>query len=168
VNDSGLLIRFLIISPLLIVSLVLHELAHGWVAYQLGDPTAKAHGRLSLNPIRHMDLWGTAVLAITFVHGPASTLLQRCPPLPSNAITNPAANAELVPTTPPPKSTIVWYVPATMALSFESSAAVCPQSMFGPPRSVDQRCVASRAQLATKMSWTPFELSGPPPRFMLP
>lgn len=66
-TDSSLLIRFLIISPLLLVSLVLHELAHGWVAYRLGDPTAKAHGRLTLNPIRHLDPWGTAMLAVTFL-----------------------------------------------------------------------------------------------------
>jgi Zn-dependent protease len=67
VIDSALLLRFIIISPLLIISLVLHELAHGWVAYLLGDPTAKAHGRLSLNPIRHLDLWGTVMLAATFI-----------------------------------------------------------------------------------------------------
>jgi Zn-dependent protease len=67
VTDSGLFVQFLIISPLLIVSLVLHELAHGWVAYLLGDPTAKAHGRLSLNPVRHMDLWGTLMLAASFL-----------------------------------------------------------------------------------------------------
>jgi Zn-dependent protease len=67
VIDSGVLVQFLIISPLLIVSLVLHELAHGWAAYLLGDPTAKAHGRLSLNPIRHLDTWGTVMLAATFL-----------------------------------------------------------------------------------------------------
>jgi Zn-dependent protease len=67
VSESGLLLRFLIISPLLIVSLVLHELAHGWAAHGLGDPTAKAHGRLTLNPIKHMDLWGTIVLAGSFL-----------------------------------------------------------------------------------------------------
>ena len=66
-TDSSLLVRFLIISPLLIVSLVLHELAHGWVAYLLGDPTAKAHGRLTLNPIKHLDTWGTIMLAVTFL-----------------------------------------------------------------------------------------------------
>jgi Zn-dependent protease len=66
-TDSSLIVRFLIISPLLIVSLVLHELAHGWVAYLLGDPTAKAHGRLSLNPIKHMDTWGTIMLAASYL-----------------------------------------------------------------------------------------------------
>lgn len=61
-TESGLVVQFLIISPLLIGSLVLHELAHGLVAYHLGDPTAKAHGRLTLNPIRHLDPVGTLVL----------------------------------------------------------------------------------------------------------
>jgi len=65
--DNELLVQFLIISPLLIVSLVLHELSHGWAAYLLGDPTAKAHGRLSLNPVRHLDLLGTGMLAVTFL-----------------------------------------------------------------------------------------------------
>ena len=66
-TGNGLFVQFLIVSPLLLVSLVLHELAHGWVAWKLGDPTAKTHGRLTLNPIAHLDLWGTAMLAITFL-----------------------------------------------------------------------------------------------------
>lgn len=66
-NDSGLLLQFLIVSPLLLVSLVLHELAHGWVAYKLGDPTAKMYGRLTLNPIKHLDTWGTIMLVVTFL-----------------------------------------------------------------------------------------------------
>jgi Zn-dependent protease len=82
VNESGLLIRFLIISPLLIVSLVLHELAHGWVAHLLGDPTARAHGRLSLNPIRHLDLWGTVALAVTFMISGGTAFLGWAKPVP--------------------------------------------------------------------------------------
>ena len=66
-TDNGLFVQFLIISPLLLVSLVLHELAHGWVAWKLGDPTAKLHGRLTLNPLKHLDTWGTVMLAVTFL-----------------------------------------------------------------------------------------------------
>jgi len=66
-TDNGLVVQFLIISPLLLVSLVLHELAHGWVAWKLGDSTAKAHGRLTLNPLKHLDTWGTVMLAVTFL-----------------------------------------------------------------------------------------------------
>jgi Zn-dependent protease len=82
VTDSSLLIRFLIISPLLLISLVLHELAHGWVAYLLGDPTAQAHGRLSLNPIRHLDRWGTIMLAVTFLGSGGSFFFGWAKPVP--------------------------------------------------------------------------------------
>jgi len=43
-------------------AIVLHEVSHGYVSYKLGDPTAKSRGRLSLNPIKHIDPWGTVVL----------------------------------------------------------------------------------------------------------
>jgi Zn-dependent protease len=57
---------------LLLVSLVAHELAHGWAAARLGDPTAREQGRLSWNPIRQLDPWGTAVLVLTFLGSAAS------------------------------------------------------------------------------------------------
>ena len=56
---------FLYLIPLLIASLVLHELAHAYVATWLGDPTPREHGRLTLNPISHLDPLGTAMFAIT-------------------------------------------------------------------------------------------------------
>ena len=49
------------IIPILL-HLTLHEWAHGFVAYRLGDPTAKRAGRLSINPLRHLDLIGTIML----------------------------------------------------------------------------------------------------------
>lgn len=52
----------LILVPVLIVAIVFHEVAHGWAALSLGDPTAKEQRRLSLNPIRHVDPVGTVVL----------------------------------------------------------------------------------------------------------
>ena len=45
-----------------ITALPVHECAHGWVAYKLGDPTAKQLGRLTLNPFKHFDLFGTMML----------------------------------------------------------------------------------------------------------
>lgn len=48
----------------LIFAIVIHEVAHGWVAYRLGDPTAKAAGRLTLNPIPHIDLFGTIIMPL--------------------------------------------------------------------------------------------------------
>lgn len=48
--------------PATLIALILHEWAHGYVAYRLGDPTAKMMGRLSLNPLHHLDPLGTALL----------------------------------------------------------------------------------------------------------
>ena len=51
-----------ILIPCLIVAIVFHEVAHGWTALMLGDPTAKERNRLSLNPIRHVDPMGTLLV----------------------------------------------------------------------------------------------------------
>jgi Zn-dependent protease len=56
------IIDTLTIILILFSSIILHEYAHGWVAYQLGDPTAKQAGRLTLNPLKHIDLFGTILL----------------------------------------------------------------------------------------------------------
>ncbi|MCX8032813.1 MAG: site-2 protease family protein [Thermoleophilia bacterium] len=60
-------LNLFILLPVLLLSMMAHELAHGWVAYRLGDPTAKIRGRLSLNPIRHLDPLGTAMFVITYL-----------------------------------------------------------------------------------------------------
>ena len=49
---------------ILLYSIILHELAHGWVAYKLGDSTPKLAGRLTFNPLAHIDLIGTIILPI--------------------------------------------------------------------------------------------------------
>ncbi|NPA33189.1 MAG: site-2 protease family protein [Aquificae bacterium] len=48
--------------PALMIAVILHEVAHGWVAYKMGDPTPKEAGRLTLNPIPHIDPLGTIIL----------------------------------------------------------------------------------------------------------
>ena len=55
---------FLILSVPLLYSIIIHELAHGWVAFRMGDMTAKWMGRLTLNPLRHLDPIGTLMLFI--------------------------------------------------------------------------------------------------------
>lgn len=57
-------IAFALISIPLLYSIILHELAHGWVAYRFGDSTARQMGRLSLNPLRHLDPIGTLLLFV--------------------------------------------------------------------------------------------------------
>jgi Zn-dependent protease len=55
-------VGFILIAIPLLYAVIFHELAHGWVAYRMGDPTAKLMGRLSLNPLKHLDPMGTLML----------------------------------------------------------------------------------------------------------
>ena len=59
-NDTLFQVAALVIP--LIIAIVFHEVAHGWTARALGDPTAAQLGRLSLNPIKHVDPFGTIIL----------------------------------------------------------------------------------------------------------
>lgn len=56
---------FILILPVLLLSLTLHEFSHGFVAYLLGDPTPYREGRLTLNPIKHLDFFGALALILT-------------------------------------------------------------------------------------------------------
>ena len=58
---SDIIVKFLILAPPILLALTFHEYAHGYIAYRLGDPTAKRLGRLTLNPIKHLDPIGTIV-----------------------------------------------------------------------------------------------------------
>jgi len=66
-NDFLTTISILAVPVLLAVTV--HEFAHGWAAFKLGDPTARLAGRLTLNPIKHLDLVGTLVFFITRMVG---------------------------------------------------------------------------------------------------
>jgi Zn-dependent protease len=59
------IVRQLVISAVpILIAIILHEVAHGYVAYKLGDPTAKIAGRLTLNPISHVDPFGTILMPL--------------------------------------------------------------------------------------------------------
>ncbi|MDB5099491.1 MAG: Peptidase family [Cyanobacteria bacterium RYN_339] len=66
---DNLLMRLAIVVPVAIVSLTLHELAHAATADALGDPTPREQGRLSFNPIVHMDPMGTLMLVVSSMAG---------------------------------------------------------------------------------------------------
>lgn len=59
------IIEFLYFLGAILISLTVHEASHAMIAYYLGDPTAKTEGRISLNPIRHLDMMGSLVFLIT-------------------------------------------------------------------------------------------------------
>jgi len=60
---------------ILIMSAVLHEVAHGYVALALGDPTAKLEGRLTLNPLKHLDPFGSVLLPLLMYISTAGGLM---------------------------------------------------------------------------------------------
>lgn len=63
-NPVQLVLVLLMSAVAILAALILHEIAHGYVAYRCGDPTAKMLGRLSLNPAKHLDPIGTACLVL--------------------------------------------------------------------------------------------------------
>ena len=82
-------IQIVIMVVAFIPALVLHEVAHGYAAYKLGDPTAKNAGRLSLNPLRHVDPFGTVILpgcliAMSVLGGGGGMLFGYAKPVPYN------------------------------------------------------------------------------------
>ena len=74
------LLAFLL--PILVVSMVLHEMAHGYVATRIGDPTARMLGRLSPNPARHVDPLGSAMFAISWIASGGTFLFGWAKPIP--------------------------------------------------------------------------------------
>ena len=68
VNEN--LIKLILFLPVFLISLAAHEFAHAWFANRFGDSTAKDKGRLTLNPIKHLDLFGSVIIPLmTFMSG---------------------------------------------------------------------------------------------------
>jgi Zn-dependent protease len=63
-DPAGFLAALLLKVPALLLAVTVHELAHGWVADWLGDPTARLHGRLTLNPLPHLDPLGALAFVV--------------------------------------------------------------------------------------------------------
>ena len=68
----------------LVFAVMIHEVAHGWVALRCGDPTARDAGRLSLNPVRHIDLVGTIILPTILALSGSGVMFGWAKPVPVN------------------------------------------------------------------------------------
>ena len=68
----------------LIMSVVVHEFSHGYTAYLLGDNTARLSGRLTLNPIKHLDLFGSVILPLLLIISKAGFVIGWAKPVPYN------------------------------------------------------------------------------------
>ena len=76
---------------ILVFSVMIHEIAHGSVAYSLGDPTAKNEGRLTLNPLKHIDIFGSIIVPLLLLlssvfSGGAGIIFGWAKPVPVNPI----------------------------------------------------------------------------------
>jgi len=114
--DLDVLIRVVIWAVPVLFSIVIHEVSHGWMAYRLGDDTAKRLGRLTLNPLSHIDLIGTLILPfiLIIVGGPVFGWAKPVPYNPYNF--NPNVN---------PRNGAMWVAVAgpgsNLCLAFISS-----------------------------------------------
>jgi len=77
-------INFIFLIAILILSVVIHEVSHGYIAYLLGDPTAKRAGRLSMNPFKHLDLTGSFIVPLMLVLLKSSFVFGWAKPVPYN------------------------------------------------------------------------------------
>jgi Zn-dependent protease len=82
----------------LVIAIVFHEVAHGRVARRLGDPTAQERGRLSFNPIKHIDPFGTVILPLILAVSHAGAIFGWAKPVPVNyaRLRNPRRDMVLV------------------------------------------------------------------------
>jgi len=78
------LMGFLLLFPLFMIAVMVHEVSHGWMALLLGDPTAKQAGRLTFNPLRHIDPVGTLLLPIILFLARAPFVFGWAKPVPIN------------------------------------------------------------------------------------
>jgi len=119
---------FFLVFPVFILSVVVHECAHGWVALACGDPTARERGRLTLNPVPHIDPFGSLLL-------PGVLLLTRAPFLFGWAKPVPVDRARMR----DPRNAPVWVAlagPASnllLAIAFGALARFAPTAGFWAP-----------------------------------
>ena len=67
-DETSLIYQVGVWAVPVLFGIVVHEVSHGWAASKLGDPTAKLRGRLTLNPIKHIDITGTIVVPLMLLH----------------------------------------------------------------------------------------------------
>jgi Zn-dependent protease len=103
----------------LVIAIVFHEVAHGLVARRLGDPTAEERGRLSFNPIRHIDPFGTVILPLILAVTHAGAIFGWAKPVPVNyaRLRNPRRDMVLVALAGPGMNLLLALVGAAILLA---------------------------------------------------
>jgi Zn-dependent protease len=83
-HSGSIIISFFQNLPAFLIALVVHEYAHGFVAHKLGDNTAQLMGRLTLNPLAHVDLFGTIFLPLFLIISGSPFVFGWAKPVPVN------------------------------------------------------------------------------------
>jgi Zn-dependent protease len=78
--------QLILAAPPLLLAITVHEYMHGFVAWKSGDPTAKLAGRLTFNPISHLDLFGTVILPLLLILSNSGFLIAWAKPVPINPL----------------------------------------------------------------------------------
>jgi Zn-dependent protease len=133
-----------------LVAIVFHEVAHGWVAFRLGDSTAARMGRLTLNPISHIDLFGTILLPLFLILVHAPFVFGYAKPVPVNFqnLNHPKRDMIWV-AGAGPVTNILLAAASLYALKFMNlSVNVLPESIGAALALMAQYSVAINAMLA--------------------
>ncbi|MFH0771578.1 MAG: site-2 protease family protein [Candidatus Omnitrophota bacterium] len=109
--------------PLFILAVMIHEVAHGWAAYKLGDSTAKDRGRISLNPFVHIDPVGTIILPLSLVFFNSPVVFGWAKPVPINFfnLRNPKSGIILVGLAGPAANLILAFILAVLYFLFQGT-----------------------------------------------
>ena len=105
-----------------LTAVIFHEVAHGYVAYRLGDSTAKAYGRLSLNPIKHIDVMGTIIVPLFLLLSGSGFMFGWAKPVPVNfsALNKPKRDMAFVALAGPVTNIILAIISAILLNFFDS------------------------------------------------
>jgi Zn-dependent protease len=124
------MINHLAIIPILIFSIIVHEIAHGWVALRLGDPTARDLGRLTFNPVPHIDLMGSIIIPLMSLAAAGTVFLAWAKPVPIDPrnFSRPRRDDVLVSLAGPVSNLVLAVLCAAAVLVIGPSARLMGQS----------------------------------------
>jgi Zn-dependent protease len=133
-----------------LVAVIFHEVAHGWVAYRLGDATAARMGRLTLNPISHIDLFGTILMPLFLIIAGAPFVFGYAKPVPVNFhnLNHPKRDMIWVAGAGPVTNILMAVASGYLLKFLVSSDTVVPEFLGTPLGLMAQYSVAINAMLA--------------------
>ncbi len=133
-----------------LAAIILHEVAHGWVAFRFGDSTAARMGRLTLNPISHIDLFGTILLPGFLILAGAPFVFGYAKPVPVNFynLNHPKRDMIWVAGAGPVTNILLAALSVYLFKFFDTSANVLPGFIGAPLTQMAQNSVSINAMLA--------------------